>query len=132
MAVAHDPTAGTFDDLLALTAAEWRPVMTALRRLVRDVDPSTVEVVRLGDRAASYGVGPKKMTEAYAYVMPQAKSVNLGFYKGAALPDPDGLLEGTGASLRHVKVRGVDGVTRPGLRSLLDAAVAERRRALGR
>jgi hypothetical protein len=68
--VALDPTAGTFDDLLALAAQEWRPVMTALRQLVRDVDPSTVEVVRLGDRAASYGVGPKKMTEAYAYVMP--------------------------------------------------------------
>jgi hypothetical protein len=130
--VALDPTAGTFDDLLALAAEEWRPVMTALRQLVRDVDPSTVEVVRLGDRAASYGVGPKKMTEAYAYVMPQAQWVNLGFYQGASLPDPDELLEGTGASLRHVKVRGMDFVTRPGLRSLLDVAVAERRRALGR
>jgi hypothetical protein len=28
------------------------------------------EVIRIGDRAASYGVGSKKMTEGYAYVMP--------------------------------------------------------------
>lgn len=127
----HDPTAGTFDDLLALASAEWRPVMSALRDLVRDVDPSTVEVVRLGDRAASYGVGPKKMSEAYAYVMPQARWVNLGFYKGAALADPGGLLEGTGASLRHVKVGDLRTVASPALRHLVEAAVAERRAALG-
>lgn len=127
----HDPTAGTFDDLLALASPEWRPVMTALRDLVHDVDPSTVEVVRLGDRAASYGVGPKKMSQAYAYVMPQARWVNLGFYKGAALADPGDLLEGTGASLRHVKVGDLSTVGSAALRGLVEAAVAERRAALG-
>ena len=127
----HDPTAGTFDDLLALASAQWQPVMVGLRELVRDVDPMTVEVVRLGDRAASYGVGPKKMSEAYAYVMPQARWVNLGFYRGAALPDSANLLEGTGGSLRHVKVRDLSTVASPELRSLLEAAVAERRAALG-
>ena len=128
----HDPTAGTFDDLLALASAQWRPVMVGLRDLVHDVDPMTVEVVRLGDRAASYGVGPKKMSEAYAYVMPQARWVNLGFYRGSALPDPAHRLEGTGASLRHVKVRDLPSVASPELRSLLEAAVAERRAVVGR
>jgi hypothetical protein len=64
--------------------------------MIRDVDASTVETVRLGDNAATYGVGPKKMTDGYAYIMPMRGYVNLGFYQGALLADPKRLLEGTG------------------------------------
>ena len=55
---------------------------------------STVETVRLGDNAATYGVGPKKMTDGYASIMPMRGYVNLGFYQGAVLADPERLLEG--------------------------------------
>jgi hypothetical protein len=89
-------------------------------------------VVRLGDRAATYGLGPKKMSEGYAYLMPFAAWVNLGFYKGTDLPDPEGLLEGTGSKLRHVKIRSLDAAERPAIRALLAAALEERRIALGR
>jgi hypothetical protein len=41
------------------------------------------------------------------------------FLRGAALPDPDGLLEGTGKSVRHVKVRSVKDVKRPALEKLI-------------
>lgn len=36
-----------------------------LRSVILAVDPVAIQVVRLGDRAATYGVGPKKMSEAY-------------------------------------------------------------------
>ena len=62
---------------------------------------STVETVRLGDNAATYGVGPKKMTDGYAYIMPMRGYINLGFYQGAVLADPERLLAvGTGTGLR--------------------------------
>ena len=51
---------------------------------------STVETVRLGDNAATYGVGPKKMSDGYAYIMPMRGYINLGFYQGAMLADPNG------------------------------------------
>ena len=117
---------GTFDDLLALAPEPLRPVVEALRAAAFAACPEANETVRLGDRAASYGLGPRKMLDGYAYVMPHARWVNLGFYQGAALPDPEGLLEGTGARLRHVKVRSAEEARRPALRALLDAAVAER------
>jgi hypothetical protein len=41
------------------------------------------------------------------------------FLRGAALPDPGGLLEGTGKSVRHVKVRTVADVKRPALKKLI-------------
>ena len=123
---------GTFDDLLAMTPEPLRAVVEALRAAALAACADAHESVRLGDRAATYGLGPRKMLDGYAYVMPQARWVNLGFYQGAALPDPEGLLEGTGARLRHVKVRSLEEAGRPALRALLDAAVAERRTAPGR
>jgi hypothetical protein len=41
------------------------------------------------------------------------------FLRGAALPDPEGLLEGTGKSVRHVKVRTAADVKKPGLKKLI-------------
>lgn len=122
---------GTFDELLEITAEEMRPVATALRDMVLSVHEDAVEVVRLGDRAATYGVGPKKMSEGHTYVLPYDNWVNLGFYHGIELSDPDGLLDGTGARMRHVKVHSVEDARSPALRDLVSEALAERRRALG-
>ena len=122
---------GSFDDLLGLTDEPLRPVLAALRDVVLDVHPEACEVVRLGDRAATYGVGPRKMIDGYAYLMPQRAWVNLGFYQGAALPDPDGLLDGTGKKLRHVKLRTLAEAGRPAVRALVAAALAERRGSIG-
>ena len=127
-----DTRFGTFDELLAETAPALQPVAVRLRAIVLEVDPEAVEVVRLGDRAATYGVGPRKMSEGHCYVLPYQRWVNLGFYQGAGLPDPDGLLEGTGARLRHVKVRSVAAADAPAIRALVEAALTERRAALGR
>ena len=121
---------GSFDDLLSLSEEPLRPVVSALKAMVLDVHADACEVVRLGDRAATYGVGPRKMTDGYVYILPHAAWVNLGFYRGADLPDPEALLEGTGARMRHVKIRSVDDARRPAVRTLVAAAYAERRDAL--
>ncbi len=118
---------GTFDDLLEITEEPLRPVVMALRALVLEIDPDACEVVRLGDRAATYGVGPRRMADGYAYILPHTRWVNLGFYRGAHLADPDALLEGTGATMRHVKVRSLQDVDRAALRTLVEDACAERR-----
>ena len=122
---------GTFDELMEQAAPAMRPIAIRLREVVLTVHPQAVEVVRLGDRAATYGLGPRKMSEGYCYVLPHASWVNLGFYKGAGLPDPAGLLEGTGAQLRHVKVRSLTSAEDGALRDLVEAALSERRAALG-
>ena len=121
---------GTFDDLLEITEESLCPVVTALREIIVEVDPNTCEVVRLGDHAATYGVGPRKMLDGYAYILPYMRWVNLGFYQGVELADPEGLLEGTGATMRHVKVRSVDDAKRSAVRTLVRGAL-ERRKASG-
>lgn len=118
---------GTFDALIDITEPAMRPIVERLRAVVSAIHPGGVETVRLGDRAATYGVGPKKMKHGYAYILPYTQHVNLGFYQGASLPDPEGLLEGTGKKLRHIEVRSLDDIDRPAITGLIEAALQERR-----
>ncbi len=120
---------GTFDDLTELASSPMRPVLARLRSIILETDPEACEVVRLGDRAATYGLGPRKMIDGYAYVMPHRAWVNLGFFRGATLDDRQRLLEGTGKKMRHVKIRSVRDAERDGIRELIESAIAERRAA---
>jgi len=53
------------------------------------------------------------------------------FLRGAVLPDPEGLLEGTGKSVRHVKVRTVGDLKRPALKKLIvEAAKLNKRKPM--
>lgn len=122
---------GTFDDIIDGHSEDIRTLTFELRSLIERLDPTVVEVPRAGEKTAAYGLGEKKMSEAYAYLAPQRAWVNLGFYHGASLPDPDEVIEGTGARIRHVKVR-PGAIDEAVLRRLLVAARAERAAALGR
>ena len=117
-----DAKFGTFDDLLQISDETVRPIASALRKIAFEIDPNTCEVVRLGDRAATYGVGPRKMIDGYAYILPYKSWVNLGFYQGADLADPDGLLEGTGKKMRHVKIGSLRDANRSSVRALIKSA----------
>ncbi len=122
---------GRFDDLVRLSNQPLVPVVERLRAVIMEIHPDACEVVRLGDRAATYGCGPRKMIDGYAYIMPFKSWVNLGFYRGTSLTDPEKLLEGTGVRMRHVKMRTVEDAERPGVRGLIREACAERKAALG-
>ena len=122
---------GRFDDLVRLSNEPLKPVVERLRQVILEIHPEACEVVRLGDRAATYGCGPRKMIDGYAYILPYRSWVNLGFYRGTSLTDPEKLLEGTGARMRHVKMRTVGDVERPGVRGLIREACAERKAAFG-
>jgi hypothetical protein len=66
------------------------------------------------------------MTEHFIWIAPFAKHVVFGFYYGGELPDPHGLLEGTGAKMRHVKLHTPEDLRRPGLAELIAAAAKHR------
>jgi len=123
-----NPTHGTFDDILASAPPALRPICESLRGSIVSLHKGFVEVVWPRQKIASYGVGPKKMTEHYAYIMALGSHVNLGFYHGTSLTDPSGLLEGTGKDLRHVKLRDVASARSAAITALLREAIADRKR----
>jgi len=65
---------------------------------------------------------------AFGYVNAFTAHVNVGFFLGASLADPEGLLEGTGKFMRHVKLRPGNGVDAAALKSLIEAAYRDMRR----
>lgn len=62
---------------------------------------------------------------AFAYVDTFKSHVNVGFFCGADLPDPHGLLEGTGKRMRHVKIRPGSALDRAALVALIGAAYGD-------
>ena len=58
----------------------------------------------------------------FAYVNTFTSHVNVGFFHGASLPDPEGLLEGAGKHMRHVKLMPGRTIDAPALRALINAS----------
>jgi len=114
---------GSFEDAVAKAGSEARELAYQLRKLIVAVVPNVVEVPWPRMRMASYGVGPRKKSEHFCYISAQKKDVNLGFYYGA---DPEGLLQGTGKLLRHVKIREASAIRSRAFRQLLKAASKHR------
>ena len=93
-------------------AHEWFEVMRSCGDEVRELLHDGCPVACLGD--APFG-----------YVNVYASHVNVGFFHGAALPDPARLLQGTGKFMRHVKLRPILAADAASLRRLIDAAYSD-------
>ena len=62
---------------------------------------------------------------AFGYVNVFTAHVNVGFFQGTELPDPHGLLEGTGKFMRHVKLRPDVEIDSAALTELIKLAYAD-------
>jgi hypothetical protein len=114
----------TPEEFLFRHTPEVQVLVQGTREIIRQVDPDVVETVNPGRGNLAYGPGAK-MGDWYCYIAPFKSYMNLGFLRGTELPDPDGLLEGTGKLLRHVKIKSIEDVKRPGVRALLVAAASK-------
>lgn len=61
----------------------------------------------------------------FAYANTFKSHVNVGFFHGASLADPAGLLEGSGKRMRHVKLKPGSEPDAKALAALIDAAYAD-------
>ena len=102
------------DEFLAAYPPDVRDLALHTRALVLDALPGTIEHLYLGWQAIGYGSGGMK--GQICAIMPTKAGVSLSFNRGAVLPDPHGLLTGTGKLLRHVKLRVPADVDAPALR----------------
>lgn len=104
-------------------AAAVADLALAARTLLLSIAPDAAETVDGGHKTVMYGsVGG--MMDAPCYISAHKAHINIGFMQGADLPDPAGLLEGTGKKLRHVKIKSAEQLTNPALHALIAAAFA--------
>ena len=104
-------------DELADIARAWFDVVRGcgddVRELIHDDQPTAC----VGDAA-------------FAYVDAFSAHVNVGFFQGAELDDPAGMLEGTGKFMRHVKIKPGRPVNETALRALIERAYADIKRRI--
>jgi hypothetical protein len=116
--VRHDPAVSAwFDrhtDALGVIARKWFEVM-------RDCGDDVNELLHDGQPTACIG------DAAFCYVDAFKDHVNVGFFCGTALPDPAGLLQGTGKYMRHVKLRKDEPINTSALQDLIHAASKDMR-----
>ncbi len=111
----------TIEDFLAPRTPTVRDLALQTCALIREIMPGAIEVVRPGRNNITFARGDR-MAEWVYYVSPFKSHVNLGFLRGTEMPDPEGLMEGTGMLLRHVKIRSAADLARPALRALVAVA----------
>ena len=116
-----------FETLLSQSSPTVAATARALRATVEDAIPAAIQKVDMPDRLLAFGTGGGLRDMLFA-IIPHTAHVNLQLADGADLPNPDGLIEGTGKRVRHIKVRTVEAAGSAGVRAVIDAQVAHRRR----
>ncbi len=110
------------DDFLTPYAPAVQDLARRARDLVLAVMPDAIEQFDPSARLIAYGFD-RTYRGLVCGITLQKSYVNLMFARGAELPDPAGLLIGTGKRARHVKIQQLDDLASPELRALLVAAV---------
>ncbi|HEY1577739.1 MAG TPA: DUF1801 domain-containing protein [Terracidiphilus sp.] len=98
----------------------------ALREIVMEEAPEAIESLVNGYAVAvGFSFTGKPMKDGFCHVVTYKNHVNLGFNRGASLADPEGALEGSGKSIRHIRIRNFDDLDRPLVRRFLRAAIEQ-------
>ena len=106
----------TAEDYIAMLDPPVKEVAAELRSFVLKFSPKLEEGIKWGHPTYS-------KNSIVCYIGAYKDHVNFGFWKGADMKDPNGLLEGSGKGLRHVKVYTVKDIKKGAFRKLLKEAV---------
>ena len=114
-----DPAVDTF---LKGYSPQVREIAVKAREVILSVMPDATEKVYPGWKVIQYGAGAD-MKSVFVAISPQRERVNLGLAGGVDLPDPEGLLEGDGKAIRHVKLTSPEAASAPAVRELVRGAL---------
>ncbi|MEO1036524.1 MAG: DUF1801 domain-containing protein [Pseudomonadota bacterium] len=107
-----DPVESWFDK----QAPEQATILRALRALITQSNADVSEAIKWS-RPCYTANGP------LCYLFAAKGHVSLGFNQGAFLPDSNGLLEGDGKGMRHVKFRSAGDIDSDVVNALIAAAL---------
>ncbi len=112
------------EGFLAQFDADAAAVALAAREAVLQVFPDALETADGKDLGYGTSAGYRGLVFV---ISPKRRAVNLGVARGASLPDPDGLMSGTGKVHRHVDLRSTEAAGDPALHRLMERALARHR-----
>jgi hypothetical protein len=95
---------------------EFRPIVGAIRRLMRECAPDAQE-------AFGYGMPVYKRNKTFAWISAAKADITLGFSRGTQMEDKFALLRGAAKGARHLKMKNLGEVNEPALRYYIKQAV---------
>lgn len=111
---------GTWDEVLATHRPEVVAAAHAIQGVIVEEAPDVVVYFDRGDGLLAFGRS-SAMRDLLFALIPHAGWLNLQLADGATLPDPAGVVEGTGKRIRHVKLRSAESAGRSEVRALVRA-----------
>jgi hypothetical protein len=123
------------EEQLAAFISKFTPDMATLirrsRRIMRQRLPTALEFVYDNYNFFVLGYGPsEKPSEAIFSLAAQAKGLSLCFLQGAGLPDPKGLLRGSGNLVRNIRLETAATLERPDVQALMRTALAQAKKPM--
>jgi hypothetical protein len=112
----------SWDENLASHTPAVQAAARALEAVIREELPDVVVQYDPGNGLLAFGRS-MKMRDLLFALIPHAGWVNLQLATGALLPNPDGLIEGTGKKIRHIKVPSVERATSAPIRVAIRAQI---------
>jgi hypothetical protein len=98
----------------------------ALREVVLEEAPEAIESIVKGYALAiGFSFTGKPLKDGFCHIVTYSTHVNLGFNRGALLPDPNRVLAGKGKLIRHITIRDQNELDRPFVRRYLQAAIEQ-------
>jgi Domain of unknown function (DU1801) len=102
---------------------EIRDLALKLRVLVLDEMAPCYENIYDAYSAVAIGYGTSdRLRDGIFHLAVYSQHVNLGFNEGASLADPKGILQGTGAQIRHITIKTAADIERPEIRAYIRRA----------
>jgi hypothetical protein len=102
---------------------EIRDLALQLRALVLEEMAPCYENIYDAYSAVAIGYGTSdRLQDGIFHIAVYSQHVNLGFNDGASLADPKGILQGTGAQIRHITIKTPEDITRPEIRAYIRRA----------
>jgi hypothetical protein len=111
----HVSTSQQVEAFLSAYPEQVQETASAARQLLKDMLPGAAETVDEAAKLLGYSDGPGYKGVVFTLIMSKT-GVKLGIFRGAGLPDPKHLMAGAGKVHRHVQLRSVDDIKRPGLK----------------
>lgn len=112
----------TWDENLASHSPVVQAAARSLEGVIREALPRVVVEYDPGNGLLAFGRS-MKMRDLLFALIPHAAWVNLQLADGALLPNPAGLIEGTGKRIRHIKVRSREQATSAPVRAAIRAQI---------
>lgn len=101
-------------------------LIRAVRKTLRKKFPTANELVYDNYNFFVIGYSPtERPSDCLFSIAAAANGVGLAFYRGATLPDPHRILQGSGVQNRFIRLESHDTLIRPEIQTLIAAAVSQ-------